>query len=132
MAPMLQLLRTAGIETTVYNVEPGRMLVTLQQGWRGYEVRKFLEEQAVVTEIEWDQVRYTPRSVNDDDDREDDIDRDSAGRKAAGAAGSKQKRRQPRRAAGKRGRKSGKPRKARQGSGQQDLKGDAEARRDEL
>lgn len=83
------------------------MLVTLQQGWRGYEVRKFLEEQAVVTEIEWDQVRYSPRA--------DDADAPGNSEKSKSPG-----RKRPRSAASKRGGKSRKPRKARKAKARND------------
>jgi len=54
----LQLLSTAGIACSVYSVEAGRMLLTLQQGWRGIELRDFLASQACVQQVEWDAVRY--------------------------------------------------------------------------
>ena len=54
----MELLKTAGIEATVYEVSPGRLLVTLQTGWRGYEVREFLLRQAVVAEVSWNQHTY--------------------------------------------------------------------------
>jgi hypothetical protein len=34
------------------------MLLTLQQGWRGFELRDFLTSQACVQHVEWDAVRY--------------------------------------------------------------------------
>ena len=54
----LQLLKTAGIDCTVYDLDDSHMLVTLQEGWRGYEARDFLVLQTPVSEVEWDQVKY--------------------------------------------------------------------------
>jgi len=34
------------------------MLLTLQQGWRGLELRDFLTSQACVQHVEWDALRY--------------------------------------------------------------------------
>jgi hypothetical protein len=34
------------------------MLLTLQQGWRGIELRDFLTSQACVQHVEWDALRY--------------------------------------------------------------------------
>lgn len=65
-----ELLKTAGIETTVYNLGPEersgdpddgpKLLITLQQGWRGFEAKDFLlnKQGSVVRWVEWDGVRY--------------------------------------------------------------------------
>ena len=53
-----QLLHTAGIEVTCYDVDTRRMLITLQSGWRGFDVKDFLLGQTVVDEVEWDAVKY--------------------------------------------------------------------------
>lgn len=94
----MQLLRTAGIDATVYNVDPGRMLLTLQQGWRGYEVREFLHGHALVREVEWDGVRYPSRVVEEE--------REAAERAAAAKRRSK-KARAKRPGAGKKGKARG-------------------------
>lgn len=53
-----ELLHTAGIEAACYDIGEGRVLVSLQEGWRGYELRDFLLAQPEVEEIEWDSVKY--------------------------------------------------------------------------
>lgn len=64
-----QLLRTAGIECSIYDVAAGRLLVTLQQGWRGFEAREFLLAQAAVRVVEWDQQSYFKASGEGASDR---------------------------------------------------------------
>ncbi len=68
-----QMLFLAGIESTTYDLENDRLLLTLQEGWRGYEAREFLFTQklATVLEVEWDNVKYpntalppSPRSAS--------------------------------------------------------------------
>jgi hypothetical protein len=74
------MLFTAGIEVTCYDMEGAlppeddagkskkkkggrrerQMVVTLQHGWRGYEVRDFLLKQPEVTAVEWDNVKTVP------------------------------------------------------------------------
>jgi hypothetical protein len=49
-----ELLHTAGIDVAVYDVAPRRLLVALQRGWRGAEVRDFLLAQPEVADVEWD------------------------------------------------------------------------------
>ena len=50
----MELLHTAGIDVAVYDVAPRRLLVALQRGWRGAEVRDFLLAQPEVADVEWD------------------------------------------------------------------------------
>ncbi len=64
-----QLLRTAGIECSIYDVAAGRLLLTLQQGWRGFEAREFLLAQAAVRVVEWDQQSYFKASGEGASDR---------------------------------------------------------------
>lgn len=54
------MLFLAGIESTTYDLENDKLLLTLQEGWRGYEAREFLFTQklATVLEVEWDNVKY--------------------------------------------------------------------------
>jgi len=87
----LQLLFTAGIEVSVYDMEDSRVLVTLQHGWRGYDVKEFLVRQQahLVEEVEWDQVKYKPEGA-------------AAGATQTAAA-SRKKKRSTRKAAGKEG-----------------------------
>jgi len=49
-----ELLHTAGITASVYEVAEARLLVTLQTGWRGYDVRAFLLAQPAVASVSWD------------------------------------------------------------------------------
>ena len=68
--PTLQMLFTAGIEVTCFDAadmggtaapskEP-QLMVTLQHGWRGYEVRDFLLQQREVVLVEWDNIKTVP------------------------------------------------------------------------
>jgi hypothetical protein len=54
------MLKTDGIEATAYNIDEGRVLLSLQTGWRGYDVRDFLLTQPEVEELEWDSVKFAP------------------------------------------------------------------------
>lgn len=64
------MLFLAGIEVTIYDmgaaaagvVKAGetQMVVTLQHGWRGYELRDFLLQQGEVSLVEWDGVATVP------------------------------------------------------------------------
>ena len=56
----IELLHTTGIDISCYDLEDHRMLVTLQSGWRGYDVKDFLLKESMVTEVEWDSVKYRP------------------------------------------------------------------------
>jgi hypothetical protein len=39
-------------------MKDNKVLMTLQDGWRGYELQSFLLHQDAVVEVEWDQVKY--------------------------------------------------------------------------
>lgn len=54
------MLHMAGIEAQVYDMGESTVVVTLQHGWRGYEVRDFLLAQPEVREVDWDGVKSTP------------------------------------------------------------------------
>ena len=68
----LQMLFMAGIEVMCYDMDAAatvaggsaggekQMVVTLQHGWRGYEVRDFLLQQPEVAAVEWDNVKTVP------------------------------------------------------------------------
>lgn len=55
----VQLLSTGGVFITCYDVGESRMLVTLQRGWHGSDLKQFLLEQPEVDVVEWDSVKYT-------------------------------------------------------------------------
>jgi hypothetical protein len=66
-----ELLKTGGLEASVYDItdktsdkstQP-KFLVTTQSGWTAYEIRDFILERPEVTDLEWDQVKYTPADL---------------------------------------------------------------------
>ena len=44
-----------GVEVTPYAVEYDTLLMTVQRGWNGDELRDFLLSKEEVIEVEWDQ-----------------------------------------------------------------------------
>ena len=55
-----QLLSTGGVFVTGYDIATNKILLTLQRGWFGQEVKEFLLSQPEVKEVEWDSVKYRP------------------------------------------------------------------------
>lgn len=53
-----QLLATDGITVTCYDIGENRILSTLQHGWRGFDLLRFLLAQPSTTEVEWNQHTY--------------------------------------------------------------------------
>jgi len=51
-----ELLKTAGIDAGVYEIGEGRLLLSLQSGWRAYDVRDFCLKQPETESVEWDSV----------------------------------------------------------------------------
>ena len=53
-----QLLFTGGVDAACYDIGDGKILVTVQHGWRGQDVKEFLLQRPEVTEIEWNQKTF--------------------------------------------------------------------------
>ena len=90
------LLKTAGLDAKVYDISdpdvgekkpkkkkvcpeneecpeeptptphPPRVLVSLNTGWRGYELRDFMLRQPELVSLEWDSVKFTPSDLDED------------------------------------------------------------------
>ena len=45
---------------------PARMLVSMNSGWRGYDLRDFMLRRPEVESLEWDQVKYTPDDLDEE------------------------------------------------------------------
>ena len=86
------MVKTAGLEAKVYDISegaqdtpsktrrpsgsftptptkslpPARMLVSMNSGWRGYDLRDFLLRRAETESLEWDQVKYTPADLDEE------------------------------------------------------------------
>mmetsp|Transcript_45542 Transcript_45542/g.143038 ORF Transcript_45542/g.143038 Transcript_45542/m.143038 type:complete len:202 (+) Transcript_45542:23-628(+) len=58
------LMQSGHLEATPYVIDPNKILWTVQDGSKGYEVKKFLMEQPEVEEFEWDQKKTTKASWN--------------------------------------------------------------------
>lgn len=58
-----ELLFLGGVEVTPYAVEYDTLLMTVQRGWNGDELRDFLLGKEEVIEVEWDQVKYKPERL---------------------------------------------------------------------
>ena len=54
----VQMLWVDGVEVKCYEIEAGKLMVTLQKGWHAESVRDFLVQQDEVDEVEWDSVKY--------------------------------------------------------------------------
>ena len=55
-----ELLYTGGVEVTAYDVGELTILVTIQHGWEGAQLRDFLLAQPEVMMVTWDSVDYFP------------------------------------------------------------------------
>ena len=86
------MCKTAGLEAKVYDISegaqdtptrtrrpsgsvsatptptlpPARMLVSMNSGWRGYDLRDFMLRRPELESLEWDQVKYTPDDLDAD------------------------------------------------------------------
>ena len=54
------LLFSGGLEVSFYNIEAGRVLVSLKKGWDGSRVRDFLLDQKEAAKVTWDSHDYYP------------------------------------------------------------------------
>ena len=52
--------------TPTKSLPPARMLVSMNTGWRGYELRDFMLRRPELESMEWDQVKYTPADLDED------------------------------------------------------------------
>ncbi|GMH80671.1 hypothetical protein TL16_g08644 [Triparma laevis f. inornata] len=50
------LLKTAGFDATLYNIEGDRLLVSVQKGWHGMDIRNFFLTRPEVTMLTWNGV----------------------------------------------------------------------------
>eukprot|EP00633_Aureoumbra_lagunensis_P000754 CAMPEP_0197293400 /NCGR_PEP_ID=MMETSP0890-20130614/28290_1 /TAXON_ID=44058 ORGANISM="Aureoumbra lagunensis, Strain CCMP1510" /NCGR_SAMPLE_ID=MMETSP0890 /ASSEMBLY_ACC=CAM_ASM_000533 /LENGTH=222 /DNA_ID=CAMNT_0042768095 /DNA_START=238 /DNA_END=906 /DNA_ORIENTATION=+ len=62
-AKFAALLQTGGLKINSYRIDPRRLLVTMQTGWYGADVKDFLLEQPTVMKITWDSVDYLNPNV---------------------------------------------------------------------
>ena len=82
------LVKTAGLDAKVYDISdpdakptkkpapgaprpptpsppPPRLLVSMNTGWRGYELRDFLLRRPELDSLEWDSVKFTPKDLDE-------------------------------------------------------------------
>jgi len=52
------LLFTGGVDGTVYQIEEGKMLLTMKKGWYGPDGLAFLQQRREVVSITWDNQKY--------------------------------------------------------------------------
>jgi len=64
------LLQTGGLKVSVYRIDDRRLLVTMQTGWYGEEVKDFLLSQKEVMKVTWDSIDYKNPDVEQDPDEE--------------------------------------------------------------
>lgn len=55
-----ELLFLGGVNVTSYAIEFDTILMTLQRGWNGYELKDYLLTKEEVIQVEWDQITYIP------------------------------------------------------------------------
>ena len=58
-----ELLLMGGVEATPYSIEYDTVLLTLQRGWNGAQLRDFCLEQPEVVKASWDQIDYFPERL---------------------------------------------------------------------
>ena len=58
-----ELLYLGGVEVTPYAVEFDTLLMTVQRGWNGAQLKEFLLSKEEVIEVEWDQIKYKPERL---------------------------------------------------------------------
>lgn len=59
-----EMLFAAAITVQVYRIDSGSVMVALQRGWHGKEVRDFLAQRPEVLKIEWDGQKYPGIGTN--------------------------------------------------------------------
>mmetsp|Transcript_32363 Transcript_32363/g.103189 ORF Transcript_32363/g.103189 Transcript_32363/m.103189 type:complete len:234 (-) Transcript_32363:1059-1760(-) len=64
------LLQTGGLKVSAYRVESRKLLVTMQTGWYGADVKDFLLSRPEVMKVTWDSIDY--RNPDVEQDPEDD------------------------------------------------------------
>ena len=55
-----ELLFLGGVNVTSYAIEFDTVLMTLQRGWNGYELKDYLLTKEEVIQVEWDNIKYIP------------------------------------------------------------------------
>merc|ERR1711991_763677 len=58
-----ELLYLGGVEVTPYAIEFDTLLMTVQRGWNGAQLKEFLLSREEVVEVEWDQIKYKPERL---------------------------------------------------------------------
>ena len=76
-----ELLFLGGVEVTPYAVEYDTLLMTVQRGWNGDELRDFLLSKEEVIEVEWDQVKYKPERLKTLEEKQEEKRRKKKSRK---------------------------------------------------
>jgi hypothetical protein len=59
-----ELLFTGGVEVTCYDIEWDTVLVTLQRGWNGLQLKEFLLKQPETWQVTWDQHKFSPPGLD--------------------------------------------------------------------
>ena len=67
-----ELLFLGGVEVTPYAIEYDTLLMTVQRGWNGDELRDFLLSKEEVIEVEWDQVKYKPERLKTMEEKQEE------------------------------------------------------------
>ena len=62
-----ELLFTGGVECTPYDIEWDTILMTLQRGWNGFQMRDFLLSRDEVLKVTWDSKDYFKEGVTEAD-----------------------------------------------------------------
>lgn len=52
----MDLLKTAGFDVTLYNIEGDRLLASIQKGWLGDDIRNFFLTRPEVNMVTWNGV----------------------------------------------------------------------------
>lgn len=65
------LLRTASVPCTVYNLEKNSLMVSVEKGWLGKDVFKFLSKQPEVEKFTANSKSYYPKDYQDNEEDDD-------------------------------------------------------------
>lgn len=66
-------------ETPTPSPHPPRVLLSLNTGWRGYELRDFMLRQPELVSLEWDSVKFTPSDLDEDGNFKGGVRSDTGG-----------------------------------------------------
>ena len=67
------LMQSNHLDSTPYVIEDNKILFTVHDGSRGYEVKSFLMRQPEVVEFEWDQQKSNKNNWKPKDDPEEEL-----------------------------------------------------------